>query len=98
VVRQLEGNGKRAREFLAKKLPAIGHRSVEASYFLWLDCTELALPSRPQAFFLEQGRVAFNDGAPFGGGSERFARLNFATPQALLDEILERMRRAVDAL
>lgn len=98
VVRQLEANCERVDEYLGQHLPAIGHLPAEASYFAWLDCAALELPSRPQEFFLERARVAFNDGRPFGDGCDRFARLNFATPRSLLDQILERMRRSVEAL
>jgi cystathionine beta-lyase len=39
-----------------------------------------------------------NDGAAFGPGGEGFVRLNFGTPRALLEEGLDRMRRALAAL
>ena len=97
VVSQLEVNCRRVDEFLAAHLPAIAHLPAEASYFAWLDCSALELPSRPHEFFLEHARVAFNDGRPFGGSSERFARMNFGTSGAVLDGILERMYAAVDA-
>lgn len=97
VISQLEVNCRRVDEFVAAHLPAIAHLPAEASYFAWLDCTALELPSRPHEFFLEHARVAFNDGLPFGGSSERFARMNFGTSGAVLDGILERMYAAVDA-
>ena len=49
----------------------------------------------PFTFFLEQAKVALNDGAAFGTPGEGFARLNFACPRALLTEGLDRMRRAL---
>jgi cystathionine beta-lyase len=52
----------------------------------------------PHEFFLEQARVALNDGADFGAEGEGFVRLNFGCPRATLTEALERMREALEAL
>jgi bifunctional pyridoxal-dependent enzyme with beta-cystathionase and maltose regulon repressor activities len=40
--------------------------------------------------------VALSPGRPFGAPAHRFARLNFATTTAILEESLERMQKAVD--
>ena len=56
----------------------------------------LALGSEdPQRFFLSKARVALSPGPRFGQGGAGFARLNFATSRAILDQILERMAAAL---
>ncbi|MTD13975.1 aminotransferase class I/II-fold pyridoxal phosphate-dependent enzyme [Nakamurella sp. YIM 132087] len=65
----------------------------EATYLGWLDCRGLPWPD-PAAVFLEHG-VAVNPGHDFGPGAGGFVRLNFGTGPALLQEILDRMGRAV---
>lgn len=53
------------------------------------------MASNIQPFFLEHGQVALNNGARFGPGGEGFARLNFATPRATLETIMQRMQAAM---
>ena len=67
----------------------------EGLYLAWLDFRPAGIPGNdPYTFFLEQARVALNDGVTFGSGGQGFARLNFGCPRALLTEGLDRMRDA----
>jgi cysteine-S-conjugate beta-lyase len=66
----------------------------QAGYLAWLDCRGLALTVEPADFFLEHARVALSPGHEFGLPGHGHARLNFATSEALLEQILERMARA----
>ena len=95
VREQLDENRQRVEIFLAANLPEIGFRMPEATYLAWLDCTALGLNQSPQEFFLKQAKVGLNPGSDFSPAAEKFARLNFATPPAILDEILNRMAYAV---
>ncbi len=98
VLAYLEENRDFAFDFVRTELPGVEMTKPEGTYLAWFDCRELELPSSPQEFFREEGRVMFNDGATFGPGGEGFVRLNFGTPRALLREGLMRMRRALEAL
>jgi cystathionine beta-lyase len=82
-------------DFFAREMPELDVAAPEATYLAWLDCRRLGLPGDPFAFFLEHARVALSRGPDFGTGGEGFARLNFATSRAILQEILERMTSAV---
>ena len=88
------------RDFLASYFPTeqsiIKMTPVEGTYLAWLDCRK-AIPegANPYQLFLEQGRVAFNDGASFGKGGQGFVRLNFGCPRPMLEEALERMKKAL---
>ena len=75
--------------------PAVRHFPPEATYLAWLDMRALGLPGNPQAFLLEQARVALSDGRAFGAAGEGFVRLNFATSRAILDAVLARMDEAL---
>ena len=59
-----------------------GHRALE-----------LSCPAGQ--FFLDEARVGLNFGEAFGADYAGFARLNFATPAAILREIVTRMGEAV---
>ena len=75
--------------------PRIGFDPPEASYLAWLDCRRLGLGDDPAAWFLDRAKVALSPGPDFGPPGKGFARLNFATSEALLDEMLDRMRAAL---
>ena len=85
-------------EYLAAHMPAIKCYKPEGTFLAWLDCRQAGIPGNPHKFFLEQARVAVNDGLVFGQDGEGFVRLNFACPRATLTEALERMRGALEAL
>jgi cystathionine beta-lyase len=79
-------------------LPGITTVRPEATYLAWLDCRDAPIPGNPHTFFLEQARVAMNDGATFGRGGEGFVRLNFGCPRSMLAEALDRMSEALSTL
>jgi cystathionine beta-lyase len=87
------------RDFLVRQvrvsLPDVTIHPPEATYLAWLDCRHARTGGDPWTFFLEQARVALNDGRLFGPGGEGFVRLNFACPRSLLTDGLERMARAL---
>ena len=99
LLRYLESN----RDFLVKHVRA-NFRGIEvgvpeATYLAWLDCRKAHIPNNDAfTFFLETGKVSFNDGATFGRGGQGFVRLNFGCPRSLLTEGLERMGTALRSL
>jgi cystathionine beta-lyase len=96
VVRYLEGNRDFLLREIPKQLPGVTMTPTEATYLAWLDCREAGIAGGdPYTFFLNEARVALNDGRAFGAGGDGFVRLNFACPRALLEEGLSRMRAAL---
>jgi cystathionine beta-lyase len=92
----LNNNRRRLEDRLHQSIPAIRYRPGEATYLAWLDCRELDFGDDPAARFLERGRVALERGTKFGSTGAGFVRLNLGTSSAILDEIVERMSRALD--
>jgi cystathionine beta-lyase len=84
--------------YVQNDLPGITMARPEATYLAWLSCHDAGIPGNPHVFFLEEGRVAMNDGAAFGRGGEGFVRLNFGCPRSMLAEALERMSEALGRL
>ena len=86
-------------QFIHEFLPGIHSTNPEATYLAWLDCNDLIAEGRiqgsPYEFFLNEAKVAVNDGATFGPGGEGFVRLNFGCPRSILSEALERIRKAL---
>ncbi|WP_082310734.1 MalY/PatB family protein [Nonomuraea sp. SBT364] len=78
----------RNRHTIASRLPeGVTYRLPEATYLAWLGY------GRPgMAEVLErEAKVLLSDGAAFGPGGETFARLNFATTEPVVEEILRRI-------
>ena len=97
VLVQLRRNRDRVAAFVAEQWPRAQHYPPEATYLAWLDMSAYRLEPDPQTFFLEQARVALNDGRTFGPEGEGHVRLNFATSEELLERILERLAQALPA-
>jgi len=96
LIAYLQANRDFVTQFVRSEMPSLALPPVEGTYLAWLDCRE-AIGEQPHRFFLEHARVALNDGAAFGLGGEGFVRLNFACPRSVLEEGLQRMKRALDS-
>jgi cystathionine beta-lyase len=84
--------------YIREKIPGIKIIIPEGTYLAWLDCKDLQISVSPCQFFLDNARVAVNDGSTFGKGGEGFVRLNFGCPRIILEEGLDRMREAVNSI
>jgi cystathionine beta-lyase len=74
------------------KMPGLSMTKVEATYLAWID-TRLSGIEHPARFFEEAG-VGLSDGKEFDGAG--FVRLNFGCPRTLLEQALDRMKRALE--
>ena len=91
----LEANRDYTVKYVREHFPGVVVHPPEGLYLAWLDFRQAGIPGNdPHTFFLEQARVALNDGVTFGPGGQGFARLNFGSPRAMLTEGLDRMRDA----
>lgn len=92
----IEANRDFLSSYLQEELPEIKMVKPQGTYLAWLDCQQAGLGGKnPYQYFLEKGRVAFNDGGTFGKGGEGFVRLNFGCSRSNLEEGLERMKSAL---
>ncbi len=82
-------------ETLAREMPGVALRLPEATYLAWLDCSALKLSGPAGQFFLDRARVGLNAGETFGERYAAFARLNFASPRPVLQQVVGRMVEAV---
>lgn len=96
VVARLRSNRDLLHEHVASNWSQVSYLSTQATYLAWLDCRKLPIENSAYRFFLENAKVALSDGARFGNPGKGFARLNFATSEEILREILTRMDHAID--
>lgn len=94
----LVGNRDALVEYLRQHLPSIKMTPLEGTYLAWLDCRESGIVGNPSQFFLQEAKVAMNDGATFGRGGEGFVRLNLGCTRATLMQALSRMQEALARL
>jgi cystathionine beta-lyase len=93
--RQLIDYLRENRDFLVREINAIRGLKldpVEATYLAWIDVSELGLDN-PHQFFKKAG-VGMSPGKDYG--DNKFMRLNFGCPRALLEEAVSRMRNAIN--
>ena len=81
--------------YVDENLPGVRVTKPEATYLMWMDCTELKLKPSPYEFFLKEAKVAFSNGGAFGEGNSQFVRLNFGTTRRILSEGLEQVRKSL---
>jgi cystathionine beta-lyase len=95
LLQYLEVNRDFLCDYVSRELPGVKMGKPEGTYLAWLDCRQTEITQNPCQFFLEQGRVAFNDGETFGKGGQGFVRLNFGCPRPTLIDGLERVKQAL---
>ncbi|GAA0791471.1 MalY/PatB family protein [Marinobacterium sediminicola] len=72
-------------------IPGLKLDPIEATYLAWIDVSAASLENPPH--FFEQAGVGMSPGRDFG--DDRFMRLNFGCPRALLEQAVDRIRRAL---
>lgn len=95
VIAVLDHNRRLLTQVLAEHLPEVGYVEPQAGYLAWLDMRELGLGDDPSEALLERGKVALSPGPQFGPQGAGFARLNFSTSPALLEETVKRIAKGV---
>jgi cystathionine beta-lyase len=97
--RYLGANRDYAVKFINSELPALRTTHPEGTYLLWIDCNEMIrtgrILGRPYQHFLKKGQLALSNGDEFGPGGKGFVRMNFACPRPVLDEGLQRLKKAL---
>ncbi len=86
-------------EFLKKELSTIKLVPSDATYFLWLDCSEIKLASGELNEYINKTTGLFMvAGKHFGENGDNFLRLNIACPKELLIDGLNRLKEAINTL
>lgn len=90
----LEKNVDFLRNYLRENMPKIKLVEPEATYLMWLDCTELGISGDELAhFIIHDCKVAVSRGDGFGQEGKNFIRLNIGCPTATLKQGLDQICR-----
>ncbi len=85
-------------EYVTTYMPQVRTTIPNATYLGWLDFTQTPIKDTPYDFFLKEAKVALSDGKIFGGEGKGHVRINFGTSRKILQQGLDRMRRALRAI
>ena len=91
VLGYLDENRQLLARLLADQIPGLRYRPPDGTYLAWLDATGLDLPDSVGALVTERAKVTVVDGPAFGAGGPGSFRLNFATPQPILSDMVGRI-------
>lgn len=84
-----------AEEFISCEIPSLFTVKGEATYLLWIDCTQMSgLPQRLGRYVRETSGLYLSDGRAYRNG-EGFLRMNLACPRALLEDGLKRLKKSM---
>lgn len=84
-------------EYLKAYIPAIKAYLPQASFLVWLDCSELNLSQENLvSLFVDEAHLALNDGSIFGPGGEGYMRLNVGCPRSILEKALNNLKTALE--
>lgn len=87
-----------AGRFLSEKLPEVRLARSQATYLLWLDCSDVTESSEELAEFIrEKTGLYLSAGEHYRGNGRYFLRMNAACPHEVLLSGLERLRQGVYA-
>ncbi len=94
----IQRNNRLVKEYVEAEIPELTVMEPEGSYLVWIDCRKLGLSDKELlALFLDAG-IALGNGAKYGPGGEGFMRINVACPRSLVQDGVERMKKAVDSI
>ena len=84
-------------EFLNDNLPDLKLVKCDATYLLWIDCSDLNISSKELSDYLRDNQGLFlSAGIDFGKNGDNFLRMNIACPRDLLIDGLNRLKKAID--
>jgi len=99
MTKYLKGNIDYITSFLNEHLPQIRLPKPEGTYQIWLDFRKLKLTDDQLAKFLSlEAKIALNEGHTYGPGGGGFARMNIASPRAMIEKGMLQLKDAVDRL
>ncbi|MGN0156560.1 MAG: aminotransferase class I/II-fold pyridoxal phosphate-dependent enzyme, partial [Lachnospiraceae bacterium] len=91
----LQGNVDYVRNFLKENLPKVKLIEPEGTYLVWLDFTAYGLTAKELDHkMFNEAKLWLDAGNIFGKEGAGYERVNIACPRSVLEEAMERMRKA----
>lgn len=89
-------NRRIATEFIQNNIPGIHVVSQDATYLLWLDCSQITPDATPLTEFIRATTGLYlTDGNEYGSAGKPFIRMNIACPREYLSDGLTRLQKGI---
>lgn len=86
-------------DYLNKHIPKIKTYAPDATYLMWLDCTQLGMSQNELVdFMIHNAGLGLGNGKAFARDLSGYMRLNVACPRSVLKKALEQLESAVNSL
>lgn len=96
LIGYLDGNRAYLQEFIGNELPMLAMVPPQGTYLAWIDFSELGMDDNALFDFLtNKARLALDPGRKFGVDGSGFSRLNFGCRRAILEEAMDRLKKAI---
>lgn len=93
----LQENKKTVKEYIQREIPQIKVGSLDVTYLLWLDCSQITDNAEELNEYLrEKAGVYLSEGNIFGGNGAGFLRFNTATTRKNILEGLKRLKSGIE--
>ncbi|WP_433744043.1 MalY/PatB family protein [Falsibacillus pallidus] len=90
------GNIALVEQFIEKEMPDVKVMKPDGGYLIWIDCSRLGLSDEEvRDKLINEGSLALEPGTKYGLGGEGFVRMNIACPREMVQEGLNRMKKAL---
>jgi len=99
VLKYIDSNFEYLKDFIRSKIPSVKYIKPEGTYLAWLDFNSLGLNDEElKNVILNKAKIALDGGKLFGAGGEGFQRINVACPKSILEDAMQRIKKAIDPL
>ena len=83
-------------DYIREEIPGIGVVHPEGTYLVWIDLGSLKMtPEQQDEFIRKEAGLWLDTGSIFGEEGSSFERLNAACPRQIVEEAMERLKKAV---
>ena len=87
------------KKFVAEKLPQLHIIEPQGTYLMWIDCSALGLTGEQlEDLMLNKAHVWPDMGTMFGEKTGQFIRLALACPRSVVEEVMNRLEKAINQL
>lgn len=96
LVEYLESNVDYVEKYFKENIPNVRVIRPEGTYLIWLDFRNLNIDKNEiSSVLIKRGKIALSNGSVFGEEGCGFVRMNIACPRYILEEGLNRIKKAV---
>lgn len=95
----IDRNQRLVHEFFEKNYQDIKAPKIEGTYLQWIDFRSLGMDyEKLEDFMINKAELFLDEGYIFGENGRGFERINLAAPTEVIEEALERLAKAIEAI